>query len=570
MFERRYSPPAAGRRDEPERSEEAVGYSAYVEPSRPTHYLDNLRERWWVPVLTLALSISGTAAYLALQPPAYASFASLRLNGKQTALERNLASEQLRFSIGTQVGPLQRERILRRTQARLRASSSSFTPGPVRVTITNDPSATVFVLEARGPEPVYTQAYLDAVIEEYLDNERPARPKPEADPHASLAQQVADQEQELKAEQAKLADFERTNNPALLHVQSVSATEPATPAVPVKPPWSLGLAAAGLAGLFVGLAIVSLVARFDDRIRSLTELRAQFDEEILGQVPETSPDQRTNQLKNLEPDDERQMFAESCRNIRSSLLYLASSAGHPKLLLVTSAAPSEGKSTISVNLARALAFAGSRVLLIDADLRRGTLHQHLGLPAEPGLTELLSHQPVAGSDTRAPQPSVRTLAHQAPTAHSKRFPAIARVLAQASGMLDEKLALRINKVMVPTAVPNLFFVPCGQFANNAADLFLNPNAETFLKQVRDRFDYVIADSAPVFAADDTTSLAPRMDGVIFVVRHANTGADLARHALELLYQRRVKVLGLVFNRANPHSRKYHYYKYTSYYGAKKR
>ena len=73
------------------------------------------------------------------------------------------------------------------------------------------------------------------------------------------------------------------------------------------------------------------------------------------------------------------------------------------------------------------------------------------------------------------------------------------------------------------------------------------------------------DSIPVFAADDTTSLAPKMDAVLFVIRGSFTGTRTARRALELLYERQAKVLGLVYSRANAHSRGYEYYKYAAYY-----
>jgi succinoglycan biosynthesis transport protein ExoP len=130
------------------------------------------------------------------------------------------------------------------------------------------------------------------------------------------------------------------------------------------------------------------------------------------------------------------------------------------------------------------------------------------------------------------------------------------------------MARRIERVMVETSIPGLFFVPCGKFASNGSELFLGPSADAFLKQVKDRFDYVLVDSAPVFAADDATSLAPKMDSVIFVVRSRYTRAALARKALDALYQRQAKVLGLVFNRVQTRARDYYHYKYSEYYGSR--
>jgi Mrp family chromosome partitioning ATPase len=91
-------------------------------------------------------------------------------------------------------------------------------------------------------------------------------------------------------------------------------------------------------------------------------------------------------------------------------------------------------------------------------------------------------------------------------------------------------------------------------------------AKKFLSETAARYDYVILDSAPVMAADDVTSLAPHLDGVLFVLRAEYTSARVARAALELLYQRQVRVLGLVFNAVRPGRGDYYYYhKYKDYY-----
>src|SRR2546425_11471485 len=91
-------------------------------------------------------------------------------------------------------------------------------------------------------------------------------------------------------------------------------------------------------------------------------------------------------------DHNRHSFVEAYRNLRSSLLYMATEGKRPKIILVTSAVPGDGKSMTTANLAITMAHASSRVLLIDADLRKGVLHRHFGLEESPGLTEVLSGQ----------------------------------------------------------------------------------------------------------------------------------------------------------------------------------
>jgi succinoglycan biosynthesis transport protein ExoP len=118
---------------------------------------------------------------------------------------------------------------------------------------------------------------------------------------------------------------------------------------------------------------------------------------------------------------------------------------------------------------------------------------------------------------------------------------------------------------VQTPFPNLFFLARGTSMKNPGEQFIGPAANTFLRSLYDQFDYILIDTPPVLAADDTTSLAPKVDGVIFVVRAEYTSARLARQSLELLYNRHVRVLGLIYNRANLFLPEYSYYKYASYY-----
>jgi capsular exopolysaccharide synthesis family protein len=274
-------------------------------------------------------------------------------------------------------------------------------------------------------------------------------------------------------------------------------------------------------GLTVGLALVLLVERSDDRVMSVEELGGRFDEWILGQVPTVKVGRKERTPALVQSGDSRHIFAESHRNIRSALFFANYSDEKPRILLVTSAIPNEGKSTVAANLACTIALAGSRVLLVDADLRRGVLHRLFKTAQEPGFSELLTN--------------------------------------------GESL----EQCVISAAVPNLWVLPRGKTVNNSAELFLGQQCDHLLARLRAQYDCVILDSIPIFAADDTTSLAPKMDGVLFVVRGNYTRSRTARRALEQLYERQAKVLGLVFNRADASSRSYEYYKYVQYYSSGK-
>ena len=128
--------------------------------------------------------------------------------------------------------------------------------------------------------------------------------------------------------------------------------------------------------------------------------------------------------------------------------------------------------------------------------------------------------------------------------------------------LDQKSTL--EAAVAATAQPNLSLIACGEPSARSGELFLHARFDTLLRGIATDFDYVLIDSAPVFATADTASLAPKTDGVLFVVRSSVTRPDTVRQALDQLYQRQAKVLGFIFNRADASSRDYLFYKYAGY------
>lgn len=321
--------------------------------------------------------------------------------------------------------------------------------------------------------------------------------------------------------------------------ESVTILENASPARAERAGLARRLALGALAGLAGGLFLLLLLDRFDDRIGSFSELQDLFDEAVLAQIPREKSALRKGEPGLLQDQDERYAFVEAYRSLRSSLLYLAAPAQRPRTLLVTSSVPNDGKSLTSANLAITLAGAGARVLLVDADLRKGSLHHRFGLAkGVPGLSEALTPEFSTAVNTGA------TAARRPATQSSCDWAAAVQT----------------------TRVANLFLLPRGDTTHQSSELFLNQRTVRFLQQACSGYDFVILDSAPVMAADDVTSLAPHVDGVIFVVRAEHTSARVARAALELLYLRHVRILGLVFNAVRPTSADYYYYyKYKDYH-----
>jgi polysaccharide biosynthesis transport protein len=299
--------------------------------------------------------------------------------------------------------------------------------------------------------------------------------------------------------------------------ESVSMLEPATPAV-VSPPAVVKRAGiAGLLGLAAAAGVLLFLDRLDDRPHSFTELQDLFDETVLGQIPLVRVKDKKAPIPVVSEDDDRPALVEAYRSLRSSLIFQSSAEKPPRVILITSAIPGDGKSMTVTNLAVMLARSGSKVLLIDADMRRGTIHKQLQVSATPGLAEVLAE--------KQPWPSVVT----------------------------------------QNSIPNLYIVPCGNAPRHPGDLFVKSIKQQFLKEAGGQYDFVLLDSPPVMAADDVSNIAPYVDGVLMVIRANYTSARVARAALDLLYMRKTNILGIVFNGVQSRGADYYYYKYKEYY-----
>src|SRR5438128_5807904 len=294
----------------------------------------------------------------------------------------------------------------------------------------------------------------------------------------------------------------------------ISIMEPATPPVSVCPGVLQSLLLGFGSGALVGIMILLLLDRIDDRMASYGEFQRHFSENVVGQIPK---EQVKGRMALLQTDDPRHIFAESYRNVRSSIFFMPYEGPRPKTILITSAVPSEGKSTVSANLAITMALSGARTLLIDGDLRRGALRETFGISSKIGFSEVLKQE------------------------------------------------VNWREVVVPTAYPNLFILPRGKTLSQPSEHLLRESTEALLREIYNEYDYIVIDSSPVLAADDTTSLAPKIDATIFVVRLSYTSARLTKKALELLYGRQVNIPGVILNFVDTSLPDYYYYQYSEYY-----
>jgi protein-tyrosine kinase len=206
----------------------------------------------------------------------------------------------------------------------------------------------------------------------------------------------------------------------------------------------------------------------------------------------------------------RAAISEQYRTIRTNIQF-SSVDESIRTILVTSSGPEEGKSTTVANLAVVFAQQGKKVLLIDADLRKPTVHYTFQLDNTIGLTNVLTKQ------------------------------------------------TQLDKAAVTTLVENLSVLPSGPIPPNPAELLGSKAMEDMLVAALEQFDIVIFDTPPVLAVTDAQILANRCDGTILVVGSGKTQIEPAMKSKELLLSSKGKLLGVVLNRKNAKDSQYYYY-----------
>src|SRR6202162_3378791 len=660
-----------------------------------------LVRRWWIPVLTICLGLFVQAWLIYQTPPSFLSSGKMILAGKLNIAQGAVYSEDSVNFYGTQIQMMQSADVRHSAESLVRSAHPELQPVPVEIFVLQKPRTSIFDLSAIGSAPEYTQAYLNAAMQKYLDfkrgiredrgheittgiteqliqvekdlrngedemlefqkqnnigfiqeqgnsaaqylvklNQQYAQLKTEYDllnlldldqnldraqnktetasgqgsdnqgmPFSDVGPEgdylkAKQQIQLLKAERETLAKDLRPNHPKILKLNDeitkqeklidlfradtlerlktrresigkqmenlqtnikewetkaldlsqrlaqfnrikgkadrlktlydrltgnlkdvdvsqvvggkdqVSIMEAATAPISVRPGLIKSLLIGFGIGALVGLAILLLLDRIDDRMASFSEFQHHFSENVLGQIPK---EKAKGKVDLLQPDDARYVFAESYRNIRSSIFFMPYDGPRPKSFLVTSAVPNEGKSTVSANLAITMALSGAKTLLIDCDLRRGALRETFGISSKIGFSEVLKQE------------------------------------------------VNWREVVVPTAYPTLFVLPRGKMLSQPSEHLLRESTDAVLREIYEFYDYIIIDSSPILAADDTTSLAPKIDATLFVIRLSYTSARLTKKSLELLYNRQVNVPGVILNFVDTSLPEYYYYQYSEYY-----
>ena len=317
--------------------------------------------------------------------------------------------------------------------------------------------------------------------------------------------------------EALLERAKQTEISSELKVTNIQLVDPAeVPETPAAPARKLILMLAVLIGFPLALAAVVAVEYFDHRIASPDEIITDLGVKFLGFSP-AIPDAPKRALPLLDPHLSPD-FAEGLRLVRANLFTGAPAEG-TNTVLITSTKPEEGKTSIATNLAVSLAQAGRNVLLLDADMRRGRVHDAFEMSVDPGLSDVLQR------------------------------------------------GVALDAAVRPCRVPRLSILTAGIARNAPSDLLQRPAFTDTMTALKDRFDWIVIDAPPVMAASDAISLSQVANSVVFVVGARMTSPRAARAALEQLESSGGNIAGAVLSRADPprHSAYYGYYSYPGYY-----
>lgn len=288
------------------------------------------------------------------------------------------------------------------------------------------------------------------------------------------------------------------------------------PGAPFKPNIQLNALIAIFLGLFGGVGLAFLFEHLDDSVKQPEDLEKQLGLPVLGIIPMVKGADGDRNLVFEETQDPRSGFAEAYRSVRTALQF-ATPEGMPRVLMVTSPSMGEGKSTTALALAINMAQAGNKVLLIDSDLRKASLHKKLNLDNSLGLTNYLA-------GTAKP-----------------------------------------SQVTQSTEVERLYAISSGPLPPNPAELLGSNKMVSLLNLAAEKFDQVIVDGPPVLGLADAPLLGSITDATVLVVESGSTRRDFARSAVKRLNHTRSRLIGGILTKMDARGHGYGYYHNEYYY-----
>lgn len=333
--------------------------------------------------------------------------------------------------------------------------------------------------------------------------------------------------QQLPSEQLKLQELEDQYKAKLdlynqfysqfqlAEVQDVAETEdvdvldPAlVPDFPVNRDKKKKAAMGILFSMVLGIGVALGLDFLDKSIKTVDDVKKFLKLEVIGAIPtidfkDIHDYQDSEKIKQIDQqlvtyDYSPTPIGEAYRSLRTNLVF-SKSTGRIQSFVITSTAPGDGKSFTAANVAISMAQHKSNTLLIDADLRRGVLHNTFGIPKEPGLTNYLT------------------------------------------GMVN------FQHIINETLIPNLSLISCGSLLPNPSELLGSPQMKRFMDEARRKFDIILFDSPPLNAATDAIVVGTQVDAVVLVIRAGKTDRNVTKQKLEMFKNVPAHLLGVVLN-----------------------
>lgn len=305
------------------------------------------------------------------------------------------------------------------------------------------------------------------------------------------------------------------------NIRIIDRAEVPTPAIPTKPKTGRDLLLALILGALLASSLAFFLEYLDNTVKTPEDITNYLELPYLGLVPSIKFDTSAKGAKGPpSPDlisrhEPSSAASEAFRGIRTKILF-STAEEPPKVIAVTSVAPGEGKTISSANLALVMAQTGSKVVLIDCDMRRPKLHKLFGVNRDRGISNVL----VGESE--------------------------------------------LDSVIVNTGISGLCLIPCGPIPPNPSELLGSAHMKKVLDTLRKHFDHILIDTPPISAVADVILLTRSVDGILFVVRANGPARDLIRNGLNQLSAVSARILGAILNDVNLNRNAYYYKYYHSY------
>ena len=489
-------------------------------------YLDIVRRRRLLIALVALVAIGAAVAASALQTPQFRAEARVAVDNSAgsglLADDANLSSNVRDRNLNNEVEFAQSDRVSDRAadtfgspvSANISASGSS---DILSFTVVNtDPNVAAEIANTFADAYVNERSIasgerfiaaidvinerLSAISEERLLQERELTTTGDAQSVQIQLDSLAAEESRLRGQLNEIDVLSQLNGSTSVAI--LNAAEP--PASPFAPSWVRNIALAVVAGLILGLGSALVLETLDDTILTKRDMENAADgTPVVGVIP--SPQKgRFSGRKNRKLITSRSgAFTEAFRSLRSAIELGQAAGNEIRSILVTSANPAEGKSTVAAHLAISFARSGANVLVIDADMHNPTQHQLFGVANENGLAEQLAQ--IGNAEI---------------------------LTEQASG---ERL---------------LSVIPAGSSGSSPADLLRSVPAQEFIEKLTYAFDLVIIDSPPLRPVADTLPLARITDATLIAAMRGQTNAKEVDQAMELLARAQTRPLGAVLNAAD--------------------